>query len=175
FKAILHDQEGLPFWEDIDFELDLMTLDAKENFDAYLKLGPRRVIFHLEAFSDFEEFKGFIEGLDPYVREATEIGVALNTATPVENIYPIINSIDFVQCMGIAKIGFQGEEFDTRVLEQVRLLKSQYPDVIVSVDGAVSLSSAPLLIEVGVDRLVVGSAIFNSDDIIKRVNEFQSL
>src|SRR5271154_4804508 len=35
FRRILNEQEGLPFWEDIDFELDLMVTNASENFDIY--------------------------------------------------------------------------------------------------------------------------------------------
>ena len=46
FRRIINEQEGLPFWEDIDFELDLMVSDAVENFDIYTKLGPKRIIFH---------------------------------------------------------------------------------------------------------------------------------
>ena len=67
FRAILNEQEGLPFWEDIDFELDLMVSNAMENFDVYAKLGPRRIIFHLGAQDvqkDLEEFKNFLEGID---------------------------------------------------------------------------------------------------------------
>lgn len=49
FQNILNEREGMPFWEDIDFELDLMVSDAVENFDIYTKLGPKRIIFHIEA------------------------------------------------------------------------------------------------------------------------------
>src|SRR3989338_9275148 len=68
FVRILNEQEGLPFWEDIDFELDLMVRDAVSNFDIYTKLGPRRIIFHSEAVGDLNEFKEFLEGMDVYVR-----------------------------------------------------------------------------------------------------------
>src|SRR4051812_21204554 len=37
FRRILNEDEGMPFWEDIDFELDLMVVNAVENFDTYLK------------------------------------------------------------------------------------------------------------------------------------------
>jgi len=42
FKKILNEQEGMPFWEDIDYELDLMVTDAVQNFDIYTKLGPKK-------------------------------------------------------------------------------------------------------------------------------------
>ncbi len=57
FQAILNEQEGMPFWEDIDFEFDLMVADAVENFHIYTKLSPKRIVFHIEAVGDLEEFK----------------------------------------------------------------------------------------------------------------------
>src|SRR3989344_5396309 len=69
FRKILNEEEGMPFWEDIDFELDLMVERAVENFNIYAKLGPKRIIFHLEAQKNLEEFKNFLEGIDTYVRD----------------------------------------------------------------------------------------------------------
>lgn len=175
FQNILNEREGLPFWDDIDFELDLMVSDAVENFDIYTKLGPKRVIFHLEAVGDVEQFKEFVEGIDVYVRDVTEIGIAINTTTDVTKIFPIVNSVDFVQVMGIENVGFQGEDFDDRALDQIKALKEKFEDLIISVDGAVTLETAPLLIEAGATRLVAGSAIFNTDDIIGRIEEFKNL
>jgi ribulose-phosphate 3-epimerase len=175
FRRILNEQEGLPFWEDIDFELDLMVMGAVENFDVYTKLGPKRIIFHLEAVGDLEEFKRFLEGIDVYIRDVVEIGVAINSDTPITEIFPLVNSIDFVQCMGIEKIGFQGQEFDERAIKNIKKLKEKFSDLIISVDGGVDFETAPALIEAGANRLVIGSAIFNTDDIIDTIERFKSL
>ncbi|KKP76359.1 MAG: hypothetical protein UR72_C0002G0005 [Parcubacteria group bacterium GW2011_GWC1_35_21] len=69
FHRILNEEEGMPFWEDIDFEFDLMVVDAVKNFDLYTKLGAKNIIFHLEAVGDLKEFKNFLEGIDMYIRE----------------------------------------------------------------------------------------------------------
>lgn len=174
FQNILNEKEGMPFWQDIDFELDLMVSDAVENFDIYTKLGPKRVIFHIEAVGEIEEFKNFVEGIDVYVRDSIEIGIAINSTTPVEKIFGIINSIDFVQCMGIEHIGYQAQDFDERVLEQIKALKEKFSDLIISVDGGVTLATAPALRSAGATRLVAGSAIFNSSDIIDSIEELSN-
>ena len=177
-QKILREEEGMPFWEDIDFELDLMVSDAVENFDIYTKLGPKRLIFHIEAQEiegNLEDFKDFLEGIDVYIRDSIEIGVAINTTTDISKIFPIVNSVDFVQCMGIGQIGFQGQDFDERVLEQIKKLKEKFADLIISVDGGVTLNTAPALVSAGASRLVAGSAIFNTDDIIERIEEFRNL
>lgn len=173
FQAILDEREGMPFWEDVDFELDLMVADAVQNFDIYTKLGPRRIIFHLEAVGDLVEFKDFVEGIDMYIRDAIEIGVAINTTTQVEDIFPLVNSVDFVQVMGIEHIGFQGQDFDPKCLDHIKALKEKFEDLIISVDGAVSLKTKDALIEAGTTRLVVGSAIFNTDDIIGAIESLR--
>jgi len=175
FLNILNEREGMPFWEDIDFELDLMVSDAVENFDIYTKLGPKRIIFHLEAIADRENFQEFLEGIDPYIRDAMEIGVAINPDTDIEEIFSIISCTDFIQFMGISHIGMQGEEFNEDVLEHISILKERFPHVIISVDGGVNLTTGEKLKEVGVDRLVSGSAIFNADDIIGKIEEFREL
>lgn len=177
-QNILQEREGMPFWEDIDFELDLMVADAVENFDIYTKLGPKRIIFHIEAKEierDIEEFKNFIEGIDVYIRDSIDIGVAINSTTPVEKIFRIVNSVDFVQCMGIEKIGYQAQDFDERVLEQIKALKEKFSDLVISVDGGVTLATAPALVSAGASRLVAGSAIFNTSDIIGTIEEFKEL
>jgi len=175
FKSILNEQEGMPFWEDIDFELDLMVADAVENFDIYMKLGPKRIVFHIEAVGDIKEFQDFLEGIDVYIRDAMQIGVAINTTTPIEQIFPLVNYIDFVQVMGIEKVGFQGQSFDDRVLNNIKILKEKFPDIIISVDGGVNFETAPKLIKAGADRLVAGSLILKSDDIRKTISGLESL
>ena len=77
--------------------------------------------------------------------------------------------------MGIARIGFQGEPFDERVIEKIKEIKKHYPEMIVSVDGGVSLENAQALIEAGATRLVSGSAIFEDSDISSIIGEFRNL
>ena len=174
FRNIINEEEGMPFWEDIDFELDLMVTDAVENFDIYTKLGPKRIIFHIEAVGNLEEFKNFLEGMDVYIRDAIEMGVAINPQTPLEQLYPLINLVDFVQCMGIAKIGYQGQPFDERVLTHIKTLKEKYPDLVVEVDGSVSFDTVARLAEAGATRLAAGSVVFKSNDIRETIAELEN-
>ncbi len=173
-SKILEEEEGLPYWEDLDFEFDLMVKDAIKLFDFFVRLGARRLIFHLEAENE-KDLKDFIDSIDPYTRETLEIGIAINTNTLIEKIFPFINSIDFVQCMGIAHIGYQGESFDERVIGQIKDLKYKYPDIIISIDGSVNEETAPLLVEAGANRLVVGSALMKSFDVRETMSYLENL
>jgi len=171
---ILEEEEGMPYWENLDFEFDLMVKDAIKQFDFFVRLGAKRIIFHLEA-EDEKELKDFINSMDPYVRENLEIGIAINTTTEIEKLSPFINSIDFVQCMGIEHIGFQGEPFDERVLKQIKDLRLKYSDLIISVDGSVSEETAPALVKAGANRLIVGSTLMRSFDVKETIKELENL
>ena len=128
-----------------------------------------------EAFPNFEEFKNFLEGIDPYIRDSFGIGVAINVSSSIEKIFPLITLLDFVQVMGIERIGFQGEGFSDRSLEYIKILREKYPDLVISVDGGVNLETGKMAIEAGATRLVAGSAIFSADDIIGAIDDFQNL
>jgi ribulose-phosphate 3-epimerase len=50
-----------------------------------------------------------------------------------------------------------------------------HPELIISVDGGVNLDTAKILVEAGADRLVVGSALFKTDNVIETLEAFESL
>lgn len=175
FRKIINEEEGLPFWEDFDFEFDLMVSDAVENFDIYMKLGPKRMIFHLGAQKNLDEFENFLESLDMYTRDNVEIGLAFRPSDDLEIVSRISHKVDFLHCMGSDKIGFQGEKFSNKALEDIKILKEKLPGIVVSVDIGINLENAPTILYAGADRLSLGSAIWKSGDPIGAFEDFQSL
>ncbi|MEK7180627.1 MAG: hypothetical protein AAB706_04075 [Patescibacteria group bacterium] len=177
FLEITHGDKGFPYWEKLDFEVDLMVLDPFTLWEDWFNAGAKRIIFHIESKTNWEtliaEFKKHSVEKDlPFY---TELGFAINIDTPLEKLAPVISHADFIQCMGIARIGFQGEPFDERVIEKIKAIKSQYSEMIISVDGGVSLDNASALLEAGATRLVSGSAIFEDSDISSAIGEFRNL
>ncbi len=180
FVKIIREEEGFPFWEDFEFEFDLMVKDPEAELQQWISAGAKRIVVHYESFESDEKFTSFVEKFYDQFGNAgsyvgTELGIALGIDSPNTVFKSILEKINFVQCMGIAKIGFQGQIFDERVIKKISDLHSVYPELPISVDGGVSLESSPRLIEAGVSRLVVGSAIFNSDDIPGTIEELKSL
>lgn len=159
---ILRQEESLPYWDRLDVELDLMVKDAHKDFDKYVAFGPKRIIFHIEAEGEYDLFNNFLEAIDPYLKETIEFGVAISNNTPIEDVYSFVPNVDFVQLMGIENIGYQGEEFDERVIDRIKNLREKFPDLKISIDGSVNKDTILALKEAGADRFVVGSAIFNS-------------
>ncbi len=167
FVALMAQDEGMPFWEDLDYEIDLMIGEPEKHIDEWLPLGASRLIFHIESIKDMDLFWGhdmWKEGArDIGGEKVVQLGLALNPDTSLDAIHPYISKIDFVQCMGIAKIGYQSQPFDERVLTQINALRVAYPNLPISVDGGVNMDTARLLKDAGATRLVSGSAIFGAE------------
>ena len=186
FLRIVGQEEGFPFWDSIDFEVDLMVKHPENIIDDWIATGAKRIIIHIEStpnpLSLFQKIRQEY-GTSSDSSYGVEVGAALNINTPNEEVYDLLNeiddkgapSVDFVQFMGIENIGYQGEPFDERVFEKVRELREKFPDTIISVDGGVSQDNATELIEAGANRLVSGSAIFESGDIAGTIEVFQNL
>lgn len=174
FLAMQKQDEMLPFFDELDYEIDLMINEPEKHIDEWLPLGASRLIFHVESIKDHELFWShdiWKEGArDIGEQKVVEVGLAINPDTPLSEIEPYLDRIDFVQCMGIARIGYQGEPFDERVLPMINLLRIAAPNLPISVDGGVGFATVAELRSVGATRLVSGSAIFGSDDIAKAIN-----
>jgi ribulose-phosphate 3-epimerase len=174
FKEIVDGagEVNMPSWEDFKFDLDLMVADAKKLLPDLLTLGPSRVFFHAEAFKDlYSEIHELAKTVPPLV----DVGMAINAGTNPEILFKLIDEkiVTSVQCMGIAKIGYQGQPFDERVIENLKTLRAKYPNLSLGVDGSVTLETAPRLVEAGATWLASGSGIFAAPDIEGRISEFK--
>jgi len=170
YDKIVSGEEGMPFWKDIDFELDLMIKNPEEMYTDLLQLGPTRMIFHFETLTNPIEFIQKIkeEGL-------IEIGLAFSNDTDVTEHFDVIDLADVVQCMGIAKIGFQGQEFDERVFDQIKKIKDTFPDKKIAVDGSVNFDTIEALSDAGVSNFAVGSAFFGTENLVETFEDLEDL
>ena len=177
FLKILNEENSFPYWEELFFEVDLMVSNPAVLVPEWITAGTKRLIVHIESVSDprpvFEKIKNLLPVRNSFLY--TEIGVAINPDTPNEKLEPVMEYVDFVQFMGIAKIGFQGQVFDERVFGKISGLRVNRPNVIISVDGGVNLDTVPELIKAGANRLVAGSAIFERDDVAVTIEKFFGL
>lgn len=159
-QEILNGELPLPLWEHVNYELDLMVRRPEEELQQWLGFGASRIIFHYASVHDWSK----IAEIDPVSRNFIEIGVAITTHDDIEKVYELLDDgvVDFVQCMGIARIGFQGEPFNPEILEVIAELRTRYPELVISVDGGVNLETIEDLKHAGVNRFVSGSGVFGS-------------
>ena len=151
-----HDRSDVAVAHDLlarfSLEVDLMVSDPLPAARAWLIAGADQLVFHIETISP-EAFIAFTE------QTAVTVGVALGSGTSLSQLYPYLAGADYVQLMGIATIGSQGQPFDESVLERISILKNEFPHLPLSIDGSVNATTLQRLSPLGLSRFIVGSAI----------------
>lgn len=168
--------DPMPELSSFRFEVDLMVEEPEEAIRRWIEAGAMRVTVHAEAtrrleqvIGDFQRIYGHDKGLAPNL---ISFGLAVNAGTDTALIEPFLDRCDYVQFMGIARIGKQGEPFDARVIQKIRAFRRAHPDMPIQVDGGVSRATAPELLRAGASRLVVGSDLWEASDL---AGEYQAL
>ena len=133
-------------------EVDLMVAKPIPAAQAWLKAGADQLVFHIETIS-VDALKDFMQFCP------VSVGVALNSATPLTQLYPYLGLVDYVQCMGIATIGSQGQPFDESVMARIAQLQKEFPNLLLSIDGSMNETTIPKVMAMGVKRIIVGSAV----------------
>lgn len=170
FEKIISQEVGMPFWEDFNFDIDLMISNPEEEYKKWIDAGASCLIFHLESL------KGDKLEFIKKVKEENfiNVAIAIQTKTLNEEIEPFLEIVDFVQFMGIEKIGYQGQEFAEEVLEKISDLRKLKPEIDIAVDGSVNFDTCDDLKKAGANLLVSGSAILKSEDIEESIQEMKS-
>lgn len=183
---ITNESEGFPFWESMDFEADLMVANPENGkAEDFIRIGAKRIILHIESSDHMLDFVKKLRKEYGYPADSMtsiEIGMGINIETDNSVLDEYLTPdesgkalADFVQFMGIDHIGYQHQEFDEKVLDKIVELRAKYPDVIISIDGGVSFDDAHDLVEAGVNRLVSGSALYNSDNMKEAIEEMKNI
>jgi ribulose-phosphate 3-epimerase len=136
-----------------------------ENPDAFIgdfaKAGADMISVHAEACRHLHRTVALIRD------NGCKSGVALNPATPIEAVLPILDDLDFVLLMSVNP-GFGGQSFITAVLDKARRLRAiaddRHPTLELEVDGGIKVNNAAMVREAGIDIFVAGSAIFGESD-----------
>jgi pentose-5-phosphate-3-epimerase len=141
-----------------DIEYDLMVADGLSELPRYLSARPKRVVVHVESCVDIPAAKTLAK------EAGVLLGIASENDTPLEVLFPELVHADYVQCMGIATIGSQGQPFDERIFGRIAAIRHSYPDLEISADGSVNIDTIARLELAGVSRFIVGSAVIKQKD-----------
>lgn len=154
------------FTECANAEFHLMVDKPEEKIGEWVRLGPQRIIIHVEAVIDVKKV------VDVCRENNVEIGLALNPETPNAMILPWINNVDLILFLGVHP-GRGGQEFIPEVLDKIKSLRQNFPNVRIGIDGGVKKENIEELKNAGVDVFVVGSGILKSPDIKKTIEELK--
>jgi ribulose-phosphate 3-epimerase len=137
----------------LPIEAHLMVEHPELFIEAFAKAGATLIEVQVESTTSLYRTVQAIKEL------GCKAGVAINPATPLEDLREILPYIDLVNVMTVEP-GFGGQKFITHSPEKISRLRAMAPDMDIEVDGGIDAKTAPLAVRAGATVLVAGSSVF---------------
>ncbi|XP_024524161.1 ribulose-phosphate 3-epimerase, cytoplasmic isoform isoform X1 [Selaginella moellendorffii] len=155
----------------------LMVTNPLDYVEPLAKAGASGFTFHIEASRDNWD------RVSKKVKESgMRVGVCLKPGTPVEEVFPLVDSgdVDLVLIMTVEP-GFGGQKFMPETMSKVKALRSRYPSLDIEVqetsfsfslleifraqvDGGLGPSTIQQAADAGANCIVAGSSVFGAPD-----------
>lgn len=153
------------------FDVHLMIEAPERYITDFVNAGADLLTVHVETCPHLHRTIQEIKAA------GVKAGVALNPATSLYAVEPILEDLDLVLLMTVNP-GFGGQSFIPSVVPKVRQLKQwlakRAPEIELEVDGGINVETAPLVAGAGANVLVAGSAIFGAPNIFQAVQDLRS-
>ncbi len=153
-------------------DVHLMIFTPELLTEAFKKAGADILTVHIEACNHLHRNIQQIKSL------GMKAGIAINPHTPVSSLSDILHDIDLV-CLMSVNPGFGGQKFIQHTLQKIRQLKKMIYDsgknVLIEIDGGVTLENAPEIVAAGADVLVAGNTVFSAADPKGMISKLKSL
>jgi ribulose-phosphate 3-epimerase len=156
-----------------NFKIDshLMVSNPDKMIPKFIDADSDWVSFHIETRNNIN----IQENISIIKTHGRKAGLVLNPDTEIHTIFPYLNAIDYILLMSVFP-GYGGQTFIESTLEKVGQLKKRIKmegiDCLIQVDGGINTSNLPLLKEAGADLFVIGTFLYNSDNVketLKRI------
>jgi ribulose-phosphate 3-epimerase len=140
-------------------DVHLMITDPLKFAPAFLKAGADGLTFHIEVADNAVAIARQLRKLG-----CKHVGITLNPATDVEEIFPALDEVDHVLIMSVVP-GFSGQHFMPEVLPKAEAVKKRLrADQRIEIDGGINVQTICQARDAGVDWFVAASAIFDQPD-----------
>ncbi len=154
---------------DLILDVHLMISEPQKYVDEFIKSGANLIVFHIEAMENKEDTLALIH----HIKENNvQVGISIKPNTPVDAIQDYLSLLDVVLVMSVEP-GFGGQSFKEIALDKIKDLaarrKENNDHYLIEVDGGINATTGKQCKDAGVDVLVAGSYVFNSDDYTQRI------
>jgi ribulose-phosphate 3-epimerase len=141
----------------LPFDVHLMISPVDPYIAEFAAAGADIITCHPEAGPHLHRSLQMVKSL------GKKAGVALNPATPLAAVEPVLEDVDLVLVMSVNP-GFGGQSFIAAALDKIRALRRQLDRlsrvIDLEVDGGINPATAAEVIAAGADVLVAGTASF---------------
>ena len=156
----------------LTFDVHLMVSKPQKQIEEFARMGADMITFHLESNCDPDKT------IDLIHQCGKKAGISIRPDTPAQQIYRYLDKLELVLLMAVEP-GYGGQPLREDVLDKIRTLRDycdeQGHDIIISVDGGVNDTTAPLCTKAGANLLVMGTHLFGSEDMAKAIKRIRSL
>jgi ribulose-phosphate 3-epimerase len=154
----------------LPLDVHLMISHPERYLEAFVAAGADWLGFHAEATVHLERLIQNVKEL------GAKAAVTLNPHTPLDCLEYVLQDVDLVLLMTVNP-GFSGQKFIRGVLPKIRRLRQLIDErgleVLIEVDGGVSLNTIDEIVAAGADVLVSGSGIFNDRPLAENVRRLK--
>ncbi|MDE5717832.1 MAG: ribulose-phosphate 3-epimerase [Lachnospiraceae bacterium] len=142
------------------FDVHLMIVDPDRYLKDFKACGADSITFHLEATDDAEETIDLIRNL------GCRVGMSIKPKTPVESVRKYLPKLDMLLVMTVEP-GFGGQKYIPESTERIRRVREMADemglDLDIQVDGGITVENAKIVMDVGANVIVAGSAVFGGN------------
>ncbi|HYW34774.1 MAG TPA: ribulose-phosphate 3-epimerase [Balneolaceae bacterium] len=153
---------------DVFLDVHLMIEHPEQYIENFAEAGSNSLTVHQEVCPHLHRV------IQQIKQQGLKAGVAVNPATPLQQIVPIIADIDILLIMSVNP-GFGGQTFIESTYKKIReacSLRRKYgASFLIEVDGGINLKNIADIHAAGADIFVVGSNIFKSPDISEQIDK----
>ncbi|APG49471.1 TPA: epimerase [Providencia stuartii] len=119
--------------------------------------SPKWIFFHPEAVQNPSEIIAEIKKIK------AKAGIALNPSTPVAPYQYLINKLDALMLMTSEPDG-ENQQFIPSIVDKIQQIPPLFSQLEYWADGGISADKIQSLKKVGINNLVIGRALFSTDD-----------
>lgn len=149
----------------------LMIVQPERYIQEFADAGSDIITVHYEACTHLHRT---IQQIKQCGKKA---GVSINPHNPVSLLENMIDEVDLVLIMSVNP-GFGGQKFIESSYHKVSELKKMRQQknlhFLIELDGGVCLENAEKLYKTGVDILVAGNAVFNTDNPLQAIKDIRN-
>ena len=147
---------------DFVFDTHLMVNDPINYIKEFADAGSDIITFHYEACTNVEEV------IDKIKSYGIKCGISIKPKTDPKVLLPYLSKLDQILIMSVEP-GFGGQKFMEDSLDKIRYFDELRNDndeysYQIEVDGGINLDNVSKVRAVGVNIVVMGTALINSND-----------
>ncbi len=153
---------------DLVLDVHLMISHPEKYIEDFANAGADIITFHYEATK--EKTNDIINKIHSLGKKA---GLSIKPKTSYEEIKEYIPICDLILVMTVEP-GFGGQKFINECVNKLEPIKKlQKEGQYLQVDGGINSETAKICTQKGVNSLVAGSYVFNSDNIKERIDSLR--